>query len=968
VDESPTIIVGNTLAGRYEVERELGHGGTSIVYLARDLSQGRMVAIKALRLDLAETLIAPRFLREIRLTAALHHPHIVPLLDSGEADGVLYCVMPYMEGGTLRDRLVQERQLPLDEAVVIARTIAGALDAAHGKGLIHRDVKPANILFAGGQACLGDFGIARALARGSGDDSTTTTGLVRGTPAYMSPEQAAGNQHYDGRSDIYSLGCVLYEMIAGVQPYVGPTSESVLAQRMVHPPQPLKLYRPSVPPQLAQVVERALMTGAADRYQTAAEFEDALAEAEPLLPRGRTTSHRIPAAGRDARRSRRRWVIGTTLVAAVAAGVVVGQRILNPPEPIDDNRLVVAPFDVLGADTTWKVGFVDILSRNFDGAGPLHTVSASATMQSWKGIRSDAGSATQLARHTRARLAVYGQLVRAGRDSLLLAASLIDVVSGKSFDVEVRDDALQMVRITDSVTVRLLRELGRFRPIAAVARASMGSRSFAALKSFLQGEQFYRANNVQAAREAYESAIGSDPNFALAYRRMRGVLRVIGQENDSASFAFARRAGELNHGLAPRDSLLIVADSLAAAKPPGSVFLDNLGLRQLRRRVAALEAARRQYTDDAEVQFEFGEAAYHIGERVGLSQDIALGAFLRSIELDSRFLPSYWHAIELSLPLDGPAEALRLASQCDALNPREQRYQLFRELLQARRPQELARIVATTDKLPVPVVEEAIELTWRWPDSLATGVQLARGLLQRSNVSPNDSATGNHWWVATNLYRGRLAEARKALTTEANLLNVKVASELALLGVMRPDSALRIAEEFAASDSRGLYLQIPLFRMMKDSVSLARLIVRFQSDLDDGRRKPDQPTALIGLRSAKAHLTLLRGDTAKAANEFQEIPDSLCSWWCGEDRLVTAQLLRATGKPGDALKALDRHPPGAGPLTITEPLWRLEHARSVGQTNRALADEDFKSVRLTWSQADSSLLKRLAPGTGSRTP
>src|SRR5262249_11511857 len=157
--------------------------------------------------------------------------------------------------------------------------------------------------------------------------------------------------------------------------------------------------------------------GAADRYQTAAEFEDALAEAEPLLPRGRTTSHRIPAAGRDARRSRRRWVIGTTLVAAVAAGVVVGQRILHAPEPIDDNGLVVARFDVLGADTTWKVGFVDILSRNFDGAGPLHTVSASATMQSWKGIRSDAGSATQLARHTRARLAVYGQLVRAGRDS-----------------------------------------------------------------------------------------------------------------------------------------------------------------------------------------------------------------------------------------------------------------------------------------------------------------------------------------------------------------------------------------------------------------------------------------------------------------------------------------------------------------------------------------------------------------------
>jgi len=146
-----------------------------------------------------------------------------------------------MDGGTLRDRLTRDKQLPLDQAVSIVRTIAGALDSAHIKGLVHRDVKPANILFAAGQPCLGDFGIARALVRGSDDDSTTTTGLVRGTPAYMSPEQASGNQHYDGRSDIYSLGCVLYEAIAGVQPFVGPTSESVLAQRMVHAPRPLNV-------------------------------------------------------------------------------------------------------------------------------------------------------------------------------------------------------------------------------------------------------------------------------------------------------------------------------------------------------------------------------------------------------------------------------------------------------------------------------------------------------------------------------------------------------------------------------------------------------------------------------------------------------------------------------------------------------------------------------------------------------
>jgi len=187
-----------------------------------------MVAIKMLRHELVSSVGAELFLREIRLLAGLQHPHIVPVLDSGEANGTLYCVLPFMDGGTMRDRLRRDKQLPLADVIAIGRAMAGALGAAHAKGLVHRDVKPENILFTSGQACLADFGIARALVKASGD-STTSTGIVRGTPAYMSPEQASGERDYDGRSDIYSLACVLYEAIAGVAAFVGATSQSGLS-------------------------------------------------------------------------------------------------------------------------------------------------------------------------------------------------------------------------------------------------------------------------------------------------------------------------------------------------------------------------------------------------------------------------------------------------------------------------------------------------------------------------------------------------------------------------------------------------------------------------------------------------------------------------------------------------------------------------------------------------------------------
>ena len=267
------------LKDRYRIEQELGHGGMATVYLARDLKHDRLVALKLLRQDLTAVLGNDRFLREIRLTAALQHPHILPLLDSGTAGGFLYYVMPYVEGVSLRQRMNRDRQLPLSEVITIARGIAAALDYAHGRGIIHRDIKPENILLLQGEPMVADFGIALA-ASSAGQERLTETGLSLGTPAYMSPEQASADPKLDGRSDQYSLACVVYEMLAGEPPYSGPTAQAIIAKRFSEPIPHLGTLR-AVPPALESVVSRALAKSPADRFSTAGEFVAALEKAPP---------------------------------------------------------------------------------------------------------------------------------------------------------------------------------------------------------------------------------------------------------------------------------------------------------------------------------------------------------------------------------------------------------------------------------------------------------------------------------------------------------------------------------------------------------------------------------------------------------------------------------------------------------------------------------------------------------------
>jgi serine/threonine-protein kinase len=294
------------LAGRYRIARQLGQGGMATVYLADDLKHDRQVAIKVLRPELGAVLGAERFLAEIRITARLDHPHILTLIDSGDAGGLLYYVLPYIRGESLRDKMVREQQLGIDETLAITRQIAGALDHAHRQDVVHRDIKPENILLHEGEAMLADFGIALAVKE-AGGTRLTETGLSLGTPQYMSPEQATGDRQLTARSDIYSLAAVCYEMLAGEPPVTGPNAQAMVAKLMTERPVSLRVVRDTVPEAMDLAIQKALSKVPADRFASAGEFVEALATAR--------------VAGE--RRSRRPILLGAALLAAAMTGLAL---------------------------------------------------------------------------------------------------------------------------------------------------------------------------------------------------------------------------------------------------------------------------------------------------------------------------------------------------------------------------------------------------------------------------------------------------------------------------------------------------------------------------------------------------------------------------------------------------------------------------------------------------------------------
>src|SRR5688572_22511245 len=788
----------------------------SRLFLARDHSLNRQVVIKILPPELTHDVSAARFARESQVTAQLQHPHVLPILAAGQRGDFLYYIMPYVPGESLRARLRREGRLDVNDAVRILCEVADALAYAHAEGVIHRDIKPENILLEGKHAVLADFGIAHALQGGdTSSNRLTASGMALGTIGYMAPEQAAGEREVDGRADIYALGIVGYEILAGHPPFEATTAQALLVAHLTEDATPLSRERPEVPRVVSDALARAMAKDPKDRWQTAEMLRDALEAGR--MPTTQIPGFHIPLPSRRAQIA----AAGLT-VAALVGGAVFARGALT--SPLDPDVVAVAPFDVIAPDAEtralWREGIVDVLARKLDGAGPLRSVSSAVVLKRWRG-RADAASAASLGERTGAGLVVYGTVLGVGADSVELSATLYDVRRGTRIGIEIerREATSQMARLADSVSIGLLRELGRTRPIGAVRSSSLGSTSMPALKAFLRGEQYYRRTAWDSALAQYELAFSTDTTFALAFRRF-GLTRYWQRGGlDSLVTATRLRAGTFNRGLPPRDSLLLVADSLAAAMTLPD--RDGRYWMHARRLFSSLESASRLYRDDPEVWAALGEARHHYGygSPVRVSDASVLEAFDQAIALDSAFAPAYIHAIEHALTHHGAKIARRYANAYLALGPTDaeaEGIRLVNELLHEGASNEsVGQRVALESR---DVLTNAWFALRRLADTAELAVRIARTLAQSAETE-DDVRTWESRLAMALAYRGHLSEA----SAVARKPSLRFVSELALLDAIPEETARATFRDWLDGGQLTAALALPWWGQRNDVASIARM-------------------------------------------------------------------------------------------------------------------------------------------------
>lgn len=929
VNDSPGTGTGR-FAGRYEIVRELGRGATATVFLARDAELDRQVAIKLLRPGFIGS-AATAFLREIRIAPGLRHPHIVPVLDSGEHEGQLYIVLPFMEGGTLRAKLETEKQLPLEMALAIVATLSDALDFAHRAGVIHRDVKPENILFADGAACLSDFGIARAIAEASGDSSATTSGILRGTPAYMSPEQAAGEKTLDGRTDIYALGLTFYEMITGVQAFTGPTAESVIAMRMYHAPHPLRVYRPTVPTALERVMDKVLMVARADRYQTCRAFVDDLRVA------ALQTSAEVKAPSRSGRR-RRIVVVAAVAIAGTVAAAPAAWRIARPRDiALDANKVMVFPLVQRGrhsSDSHTGDEVALLIGSALEHTEPLKWIDGWTWLDSSQrvnGVALTAAQARAIARSRGARFYLEGWMIQ-GRDSATVVTRLVDV---RGDSVVAQTSATGAGRIdSESVPLLGLRAVVRLLPLLVEPSSKIDIRPIlerkpAAVASFLQGEREYRQARFVSALGYYRRAVETDSS--LSFAALKG----------------AQAANWANRNAEAHDLVRLSLTQAPALPPKYAQFARGLdaflsGMADSAethyRQAIALDSAW------AEAWTAFGETFFHLFPKGQAWDSVAEVAFDRARRADRDFTPPLVHLTELAMRRHDVPRARLLLGDFRRGNPDTS--------------------LATQLQLTVDCASGRLKgSAWndwarRFPEEVARASKTLAMLARRYDCAEDgfravlaaDSVSVSGRWMATLglqslwLAQGRPADAERVVDS-AVAGGLRQAMALYIV-----DAAAGFGMEARANEAMqlvaGKYAEMPSYRLWYHNTweshrrNIANLTA-IDAALGNNAAKSGSADDRFFANVASAHLALARNDSADALRKLRALdprgaPNDI-AWGLWEplaaERLTLARLLLARGEFQEALRVAETfdHPqPVIDLIFLPESLvLRLKAARAL---------------------------------------
>jgi TolB-like protein/tetratricopeptide (TPR) repeat protein len=653
----------DSLRDRYAIDRELGRGGMATVYLAHDLKHDRKVAVKVLRPELAAVLGAERFLAEIRVTANLQHPNLLPLFDSGQAGRFLYYVMPYVEGETLRARLERERQLPVDETVRLVTLLGNALAYAHAHGVIHRDLKPENILLQSGQPVIADFGIALAVAQ-AGGPRVTETGLSLGTPHYMSPEQAAAEREIDARSDQYALAAVTYEMLSGEPPHTGPTAQAVIARLMTEQVRSLRATRPGVPIEVDRAVARALAKSPADRFASVTDFVTAL------------TAPAEPSPSRSARPASRRLLIPAA-VLAIALAVFGVSRMRPARQPaaggVGDNLRVVAvlPFRNLSRDTAqqyFSAGMTEEIATQLSRVAALRVLSRAATAQ----YDTASDRLQRMSREMGVGSVVDGSVRLAG-DRVRIAVELTSVRTGQSLWSEQYDRELSdLFAVQDDVAHKVTTALqARLTPAEAKRVAHAPTSNMAAYQLYLKAQDLsptQRGGNVARA-ELLRQAIALDSGFAEAWAQL------------ARNHVFRSSAGERIY----TDSGFIAARKAVALDPELADGWFALG--DLESVVFKLSDARRAYLKALELNPSHGGAMADLANvYVALGRfDEALDWSLRDQQIDPTNSHAPYHVGLGLMPLSDDSASSRFLLAAERRFPAEPRIQYLLAWLDLRR-------------------------------------------------------------------------------------------------------------------------------------------------------------------------------------------------------------------------------------------------------------------------------------------